>query len=120
MVFPDAGDFSRLARALGHSLRGIRAVYKSEAAFRLEVLVAVVLVPIGFWLGADGTERALLIGTVLLVMLVELINSGIEAVVDRIGGERHELSGRAKDAGSAAVLFALINAAVVWAVILLI
>lgn len=110
---------TRLLRAFGHSMRGFVGVYKHEAAFRQELLLAVVLVPLGVYLGHTGIERALLIGSVLFVLVVEILNSGIEAVVDRIGLERHELSGLAKDLGSAAVFLALVMVAVTWGFVLL-
>jgi len=116
---PGAADLGRIVRAFGYSLQGLRAVWRHEAAFRQEVLVAVLLVPLGLWLGTNGVERALLVGSWLLVMIVELLNSAIEAVVDRVGPESHELSGRAKDAGSAAVLVAIALAVLVWALVLL-
>jgi diacylglycerol kinase (ATP) len=115
---PGAADLGRIVRALGFSLQGLRAAWRHEAAFRQEVLVAVLLVPLGLWLGTDGVERALLVGSWLLVMIVELLNSAIEAVVDRIGTESHELSGRAKDVGSAAVLVAIALAVLVWVLVL--
>ena len=115
---PGAADLGRIVRALRFSLKGLRAVWRHEAAFRQEVLVAVLLVPLGLWLGTDGVERALLVGSWLLVMIVELLNSAIEAVVDRIGAQPHELSGRAKDAGSAAVLVAIALAVLVWVLVL--
>ena len=111
-------DPLRLIKAFGYSFHGLRAAFANEAAFRQEVILSIVLIPLGLWLGATGLERAMLAGSVLLVMIVELLNSGIEAVVDRLGDERHELSGRAKDVGSAAVLLALINVLAVWALIL--
>lgn len=119
MTKPGSADLGRIVRALGFSLQGLRAVWRHEAAFRQEVFVAVLLVPLGLWLGANGIERVLLVGSWLLVMVVELLNSAIEAVVDRIGPESHELSGRAKDAGSAAVLVTIALAALVWALVLL-
>ncbi|HEX2585293.1 MAG TPA: diacylglycerol kinase [Steroidobacteraceae bacterium] len=109
---------TRLMKAFGNSMKGFVGVYKNEAAFRQELLLAIVLVPLGFYLGHNGVERALLIGTVLLVLLVEILNSSIEAVVDRIGLERHELSGLAKDLGSAAVFLALVLVAVTWVLVL--
>jgi diacylglycerol kinase (ATP) len=115
---PGAADLGRILRALGFSLQGVRAVWRHEAAFRQEALVAIVLVPLGLWLGADGVERALLVGSWLLVMIVELLNSAIEALVDRIGTQPHELSGRAKDVGSAAVLVAIALAVLVWLLVL--
>ncbi|MDH4275075.1 MAG: diacylglycerol kinase [Gammaproteobacteria bacterium] len=108
----------RVIKAAGYSWAGIKAAWINEAAFRQEAALAAVLIPVGAWLGKTGTERALLIGCVLLVLIVELLNSAVEATVDRIGMERNPLSGRAKDFGSAAVLFSLINVAVVWALVL--
>jgi len=111
-------DLLRLFRAFGYSFQGLRAAFANEAAFRQEVILSLVLIPLGLWLGATGLERALLAGSVLFVMIVELLNSGIEAIVDRLGNERHELSGRAKDIGSAAVLLSLVNVLAVWTLIL--
>ncbi len=108
----------RLILALGHSWRGLKGTFKNEAAFRQELALAVVLVPAGIWLGKTGIERALLIGSLLLVLIVEVLNSGIEAVVDRVGFERHELSGLAKDMGSAAVALSLLDVVVVWGLVL--
>jgi diacylglycerol kinase (ATP) len=96
------------------SLAGIKAAWQNELAFRQEVLALILIAPTGLWLGKTGLDRALLIGVWLLVLIVELINSALEAVVDRLGLDAHELSGRAKDLGSAAVLCALVLAAVVW------
>lgn len=110
---------TRLFRAFGNSMLGFVGVYKHEAAFRQELLLAVILVPLGVYLGHNGIERALLIGSVLLVLLVEILNSAIEAVVDRVGLERHELSGLAKDMGSAAVFLSLAMVGITWALILL-
>lgn len=110
--------FERLFKALGFSIQGLSAAFRNEAAFRQEIYLSLILVPLGFYLGETGTERALLVGVVLLVLITELINSGMEAVVDRFGGEHHELSGRAKDVGSAAVLIALINVLIVWGCVL--
>lgn len=114
------GIFSvrRLIKATGYSLRGFSAAWLHETAFRQEVILTLVLVPLAIWLGKTGLEQALLVAVWLLVPLCELINSAIEAVVDRIGPEQHRLSGRAKDVGSAAVLLAIVNAVVVWALIL--
>ena len=104
--------------AMGYSLRGLRAALRYEEAFRIELLIAALMLPLAFWLGQTPLEYALLIGSLLLVLIVELINSAIEAVVDRVGIERHELSGRAKDIGSAAVFLALLNAGVIWGLLL--
>lgn len=109
----------RLVNAAGFSWKGLCAAFRFEAAFRQELFASMVIVPLAFWLGGTGLERAILIVVWGLVLITELVNSGIEAVVDRISDERHELAGRAKDLGSAAVLLALINAAAVWALVLL-
>lgn len=109
----------RLIKALSYSFQGLAAAVRHEAAFRQELFAAAVLIPLGLWLGADGAQRALLAGSVLLVLVVELINSAIEATVDRISREEDSLAKRAKDMGSAAVLIALVNATVVWLLVLL-
>ena len=114
----ETGGIERLAKATGYSFQGLKAAYKNEAAFRQEVFLAIFLVPAGFILGETGVERALLVGCVLLVLIVELLNSAVEAVVDRFGGELHKLSGRAKDIGSAAVFISLLNVIVIWACVL--
>lgn len=108
----------RLINAAGFSWQGLCAAFRFEAAFRQELLASVVIVPLALWSGDTGLERAILLAVWVLVLIIELLNSAIEAVVDRISDERHELAGRAKDFGSAAVLLALINAAVVWAFVL--
>jgi len=109
---------SRIIRAFGYSLQGLKAAYRHEAAFRQETWLAVFLVPTGFWLGQTPVEQGLLVGVVLMVLIVELLNSAIEAIVDRIGPEQHELAGRAKDIGSAAVFISLTTVLIVWGVIL--
>lgn len=109
----------RLMNAFGYSLAGFRAAFKHEDAFRQEVYLAVVLIPLALYLEHDALHRVLMIGSILLVMIVELMNSAVEAVVDRVSLERHELAKRAKDIGSAAVFVALTNLAVVWGLILL-
>jgi diacylglycerol kinase (ATP) len=109
----------RLLMAFDNSMKGFAGVYRHEAAFRQELLLATVLIPLGIWLGRNGIERALLLGSVLLVLVVEILNSAIEAVVDRVGLERHELSGLAKDMGSAAVFLSLVTAAITWGLVLL-
>jgi diacylglycerol kinase (ATP) len=108
----------RLIKATGYSLQGLAASFRHETAFKQEVAATVVLVPLALWLGNTGLERALLITVWMLVPLFELVNSAVEAIVDRIGPELHELSGRAKDISSATVMVALINAAVVWLLVL--
>lgn len=109
----------RLINATGYSVEGLKAAYQNEDAFRQEVLLAVVLIPLGLWLGADALSRALLMGSVLLVLIVELLNSAVEATVDRISLENHRLAKRAKDIGSAAVMLSLVNLAAVWGLVLL-
>lgn len=111
--------FTRLFRAFGASGRGLAGAFREEAAFRQELCFALVALPLGLWLGRTGVERALLVATVLLVLIVELVNSAIEATVDRIGFERHALAGLAKDIGSAAVLMSFVLLAAVWALVLL-
>lgn len=114
-----ATGIRRLVNATRYSLEGLAAAARHEAAFRQELLLAVVLLPLGLWLGANGVERALLAGSVLLVLIVELLNSGVEAAVDRISAEHHELSKRAKDFGSAAVMLSLVLTGLVWVLVLL-
>jgi len=115
---PRPSGVSRLWLATLNSLRGLKHCYGSEAAFRQEAWAACVLVPAALWLGRSGLERAALISVLLIVMIVELLNTAIEVVVDRIGVERHHLSGFAKDLGSSAVLFALLLAALTWGLVL--
>jgi diacylglycerol kinase (ATP) len=110
--------FNRLVLATQNSLRGIVNCYRNESAFRQEVWAACVLIPTGLWLGETGIERLLLAGSVLLLMLVEILNSAVEAIVDRISAERHPLSGYAKDLGSAAVFFALVLLFSTWILLL--
>ena len=105
-------------RALIWSWKGLRAAVRHEASFRLEIYIFVVAAPLALWLGRSGLERAILLGSLLLVLTAELLNSAIEAVVDRIGNEFHELAGRAKDMGSAAVFLCMLNAIACWAFIL--
>lgn len=108
----------RIIKSCGYSLQGLRATFKEEEAFRVEVLLALFLVPLGLYLGQTGIEKVLLSVSVLLVLLVEILNSAIESVVNRFGSEQHELAGRAKDQGSAAVLLSLLVVLVVWGVLL--
>ena len=108
-----------MIRAVGSSVRGLVGAFRDEAAFRQELACALVVIPLGLWLGRNGMERALLIGPVLLTLIVELVNSAIEATVDRIGLERHALAGLAKDIGSAAVFMSFILLGTVWLLVLL-
>jgi diacylglycerol kinase (ATP) len=109
----------RLINATGYSLSGFAAAARHEDAFRQELILAAILIPLGFWLGASGIERAGLVGSVLLVLIVELLNSAIEAAVDRVSLDDHNLAKRAKDIGSAAVMLSLANVVVVWLLILI-
>lgn len=108
----------RLLMALQWSLAGLKKAFASEAAFRQEVFLALFLCPLGLWLGKTGADKSLLAGSVLLVLIVELLNSAIEAVVDRVGEESHPLAAQAKDIGSAAVFITLILTGLIWACIL--
>jgi diacylglycerol kinase (ATP) len=108
----------RIINAAGYSWKGCKAAWIGEAAFRQELVMAVILLPLAIWLGDTGIERGLMIGSLFLVLIVELLNSAIEAIVDRVGTEHHELSGKAKDMGSAAVFFALVNVPVTWGFII--
>ncbi|HET9023454.1 MAG TPA: diacylglycerol kinase [Burkholderiaceae bacterium] len=108
----------RILLATKWSLQGLRFAWLYESSFRLEVYLLAVLGPLGLWLGHTGVERALLLGSGLLVLGIELLNSAIEAVIERYGAEHHELAGRAKDMGSAAVFVAMINVVMTWALIL--
>lgn len=108
----------RLWNALGYSRDGLGAAWKNEAAFREEVLLAVIALPLALYLGKTGPDRALLIGSIILILIVEILNSAVEAVVDKASPEKHELAKRAKDMGSAAVLLSLVNAAAIWACVL--
>ena len=110
---------SRIFKATGYSFQGLKAAYIHEAAFRQEVWLAVILLPLGFWLGQSDVEKALLVSVIFLVLLMELMNSAIEAVVDRFGSEHHELAGRAKDIGSAAVFISLLAVLTIWGIILI-
>jgi diacylglycerol kinase (ATP) len=107
-----------LWNATRNTARGLSAAFRNEAAFRQASIAAIVLSPIGIWLGTTGVERALLVGSLLIILMVELLNSGVEAVVDRVGLERHHLSGLAKDVASAAVGVAILNAVLVWVLVL--
>ena len=104
----------RLVNATRFSLAGLRAAWNNEAAFRQECVATLVLTPAGWWLGQSAAERALLIGSCLLVLIIELVNSAVETTIDRIGRDHHELSGRAKDLGSAAVLVSLLLVLLIW------
>ena len=108
----------RLANAFTYSVAGTLAAFKHEDAFRQEVILSAILIPLAIYLGQTAIEQALMIASILLIIIVELLNSSVEATVDRISVKRHKLSKRAKDIGSAAVFFSLVNAAVIWFLIL--
>ena len=116
--FKGKTGFTRLMNAFGYSVDGFKAAFKHEDAFRQEVFLSVVLIPLGLYLGKTGVEKALLVAVVLLVLIVELFNSAIEAAVDHTSLERHRLAKRAKDIGSAAVFLALTIAVSVWSLVL--
>ena len=117
--FKGKQGLTRLINALGYSRDGLRAAWRNEAAFREELLLAAIAIPLAVVLAHNGVERALMIGSVLLILIVEILNSAVEAIVDKASPEKNELAKRAKDMGSAAVLLALLNAAVIWLCILL-
>ena len=108
----------RILLATKWSLQGLRAAWLHESSFRLEVDLLAIMGPLALWLGADGIERALLLGSCLMVLVAELLNSAIEAVIERYGGEHHELAGRAKDMGSAAVFVTMMNVLLTWGLVL--
>ena len=109
----------RIWKAFSYSLSGLRAAYRNEDAFRQESLLATLLIPLALFMSVPGIGKALMIGSVLVVLVVELLNSAVEAAIDRISLDRHRLSKRAKDIGSAAVLIALINVVTTWSLVLL-
>jgi diacylglycerol kinase (ATP) len=110
--------FTRLLRAFGYSFQGFRHTWREEAAFRQEVVLSMAVIPAGLYLGRSGVERALLVSPMLLILIVEILNSAVEAVVDRSGTERHPLAGMAKDMGSAAVMLSFGLLGTVWLLIL--
>ena len=117
MSKPGKTGIARIIDAFGYSMKGFAAVWKYEAAFRQEVALAIILIPTAFWLAQTHIELILLISSVFWVLMAELANSSVEAVVDRTGSERHELSGRAKDIGSALVFMSLFLLAIVWGIV---
>jgi diacylglycerol kinase (ATP) len=116
---PKPRGLTRVLRAAGASWQGLAGAFRDEAAFRQELALAVVVIPLGCWLGNTGVERAMLVAPMILVLIVELVNSAIEATVDRIGFERHALAGLAKDIGSAAVFMSFVLLGAVWLLVLL-
>lgn len=114
---PGQRGMARIAKAAGYSWRGLCAAWRHEAAFRQECMLAAALTPCAFWVGEDLAQAALLLAATGLVLVIELVNSAIEAALDRLGPERHPLAGRAKDMGSAAVFASLVLAGAVWALV---
>ncbi len=119
MANSEAKGLKRLINATRYSLAGLRAAWKHEEAFRMEIVAAALMVPSAFWIGTTAAQRGLLVGTCFIVLITELLNSAIEAIVDRIGVEHHELSGRAKDIGSAAVMVSLIMTLIIWGMVIM-
>lgn len=117
MIKPKNTGFTRILKATRYSLQGLSAAWKHESAFRQELLLGIILLPASFWLANSWVEVAVLMGVCFLVLIVELLNSAIEAVVDRVGHEHHDLAGQAKDMGSAAVMLSLIMAVATWVLI---
>ena len=115
---PGTRGLTHVFQAFSYSMKGLQAAIVHEEAFRLELIAMVVMLPLALWLGEGSIEKALMVGSLMLVLIVELINSAVEAVVDRVGVEHHTLAGRAKDIGSAAVFMALMNVGVIWGIIL--
>jgi len=116
---PGNTGFKRIVKAAGYSMQGLRAAVQNEAAFRQELVLAAVFIPLTFFVADNAVERVVLISVTALVLIVELVNSALEALVDRVSTEHHELSGRAKDMGSAAVLLSVMIFAYAWIDILL-
>jgi diacylglycerol kinase (ATP) len=111
---PGDTGLTRIRKATGYSMAGLRAAWQHESAFRQETALLLVMIPLALWLGETVAERAMLIATGLFVLVVELLNSAVEAAVDRIGRDPHNLSGRAKDLGSAAVFVSLVTIGLIW------
>ncbi len=120
MAKPGETGLKRIVSASRNSIKGLSACWRNEAAFRQEVVLCLILVPLGLYLGNGGVEKSLLVGVCFLVLIVEILNSGIEAAIDRIGHEHHELSGLAKDLGSAAVFISLALVGLVWLLVLVV
>jgi diacylglycerol kinase (ATP) len=115
---PGKTGIARIIDATFYSFKGFKYAWKNEAAFRQEVILAIILIPLGFWLGQNAAQKSLLIGCCIVVLIVEVLNTAIEAVVDRIGDEYHKLAGSAKDLGSAAVMLSLIMTLLIWILVL--
>jgi len=118
MAKKSVNGIGRIFRAFHWSMSGLKAAFMKEGAFRQELFLCVILVPLAFYFGKSGLEKAMLLGSLMLVLIVELLNSAVEATVDRISKDQHELAGQAKDMGSAAVFLSLLNVVIVWLLIL--
>lgn len=118
MAKPGNTGITRIIKAFGFSMQGLRASWKHESAFRQETLLALVLLPAAFWLASTPAELMILLITLFIVVITEVLNSAVEAVVDRVSDDHHQLAGRAKDMGSAAVFLSLVMTAVVWGVLI--
>ena len=116
--FKGKTGLKRLINAFGYSIEGFKSAFKNEDAFRQELILAIILIPTGILIGENGFQKALLVSSILAVLIVELLNSGIEATVDRISLEKNSLAKRAKDIGSAAVFLTIVNAILTWLIIL--
>lgn len=116
--FKGKTGLKRLVNAFGYSIEGFKSAFKNEDAFRQELILAIILIPTGILIGENGFQKALLVSSILAVLIVELLNSGIEATVDRISLEKNSLAKRAKDIGSAAVFLTIVNAILTWLIIL--
>ena len=116
--FKGKTGLKRLINAFGYSIEGFKSAFKNEDAFRQELILAIILIPTGILIGENGFQKALLVSSILAVLIVELLNSGIEATVDRISLEKNSLTKRAKDIGSAAVFLTIVNAILTWLIIL--
>lgn len=115
---PGKKGVARIIAAAGYSWRGLKAAYRNETAIRQELMTGIIVIPCAFFFASNGVELALLLGSALLIFLMELVNSALEAIVDRIGTEYHPLSGQAKDIGSALVMIAMLICVIVWAAII--
>jgi diacylglycerol kinase (ATP) len=116
---PRNKGLKRIVNAFFHSSNGLKTCFQKEEAFRQEIFLAIILIPLALWIGDDTVEKLLLIGSVFLVLITEILNSAVERAIDRISFERHELSKEAKDMGSAAVMLSVMLAVIVWAAIIL-
>ena len=118
MRYKQVRGIKHVVKAFGYSMAGLRAAWQYEEAFRIEILLFIILAPLGIWLGDTSMERVVLVDCLIIVLITELLNSAVETTVDRVSEEQHKLSGRAKNIGSAAVFIALLNVVLIWGLIL--